>query len=169
MKIHNLKNIILTLIVVCSVLFSLSCDRMKSAVKASARISKQVENLVEQNEKSFNAGLYDKATALKIAEFNRKAIPAARAFNQAVRELKNRYANQTPPRSEFDRLAELFYAIESPFKDVLVTIGTLSPEQSALISSAIATIREAINLIRDSFSLAEIHYRENQLWQTQTI
>ena len=152
--------ILVSLIIVYALFLNTACDKMKSAVDASARLARQVENLVDKNEQSFNDGLYDKTTALKIAAELKKAIPAARDFNAAVRALKAETGAEKPTRAQFDRLAEMFYAVERPMRDVLVIYGALSSEQNAYLETAIAAIRQAIGIIRDSFSLAEIQLAE---------
>lgn len=150
----------MSLLILYSIFLGAACDKMKSAVDASARLARQVENLVNKNEQSFNEGLYEKTVALKIAVQLKKAIPAARDFNNAVRNLKAQTGSSKPARADLMRLTEMFYAVEEPLRDVLVIYGALSPAQNAYLETAMAAIRQAIAIIRDSFSLAEIQLTE---------
>lgn len=134
-------------------LLTISCDKTKieAAIKASPRIAAQVDNLREQNEKSFREGLYGKETALRNTVSIGKMIEAGRIYNDAVRRVTAAYGN-SPPTTEMQRLAELFDAIYVPFLDVLNTFKLLSDTQNALIKGAVSTLLEIFAIIRAGFA-----------------
>lgn len=167
----NLKIILKSLIcsvLIVSFLLTSGCNKMKNAVDATARLSRQVENLVEKNIQAYDEGTYDKATALKIATvLKEKAIPLTKAFNQAVKNLSAKYSDQKNiPAYAFKNLREDFFAAESAVRDVLVILGALSKEQSAIFEGVIAGIKQALAIIGDAFSLGEIYIGGRESWQS---
>lgn len=154
-----MKNLI-CLLLIGAILFSASgCNKIKNAVNATARLSRQVENLVEKNEQAYNAGNYDKATALKIAMvLKTKAIPLTRAFNQSVKTLSAKYSDpKKVPANAFKDLRDDFFEVESAVRDVLVIVGTLSEKQSLILDGVLAAIKQALAIIGDTFSIGQIH------------
>lgn len=130
---------------------------MKAAVDATARLSRQVENLVDKNIQAYDEGNYDKATALKIATvLKEKAIPLTKTFNQSVKNLRAKYSDpKKVPASAFNNLRDDFHAVERAVRDVLVVVGALSKQQSALLEGVIEAIKQALAIIGDAFSFGE--------------
>lgn len=138
------------------------CDKLKSAVNASARVAAQVENLAVQTEASYDAQLIDKATALKIAVIIRDHLnPAVKSYTEFVATLAKDYPKGKDadgnkiPASLWAQANALFNAVEKPFRDILVLYGALTPEQSALIKVAIVAIQETLAVIRSGFQFAQ--------------
>lgn len=130
---------------------------MKNAVGATARLSRQVENLVEKNEQLYNEGVLDKETSLKIALIlKNKVIPLTRSFNQSVKTLSAKYSDPSKvPSASFADLRDDFFEVEHSIRDVLIVVGALSKEKSALLEGVIAAIKQALAIIGDTFSIGE--------------
>ena len=141
-------------VVVFSLLATSGCDKMKKAIDASARLAAQVNNLQTQIEKSYDDKLIDKATALKLAHLVKDELnPAVGAYTDFVEKLNKIYPAGTMPKpTDWATVRALFQAVEDAFQKVLVMVGALTPEKSALIELAIDTLTEIIDLIRGAFA-----------------
>ena len=153
-------------ILVFSLLAMSGCDKMKKAIDAAARLAAQVNSLQTQIEKSYDENLIDKTTALKLTRLVKDELnPAVGTYTDFVEKLSKAYPPGTKPKpADWATVRALFQAVEDAFQKVLVMVGALSPEKSALISLAIGTLVEIIDLIRgavaeaDTYFLPEVRY-----------
>lgn len=164
------KTLVLLLLVPALFFTQTGCGKIKDLTDATARLSRQVENLSAKNEESFRENLYGKETTLQIARLLRdKVIPLTKNFNSAVRKLEAKYkgANKIPV-SELNKLRADFEIVETEIGNALEIVGALTESQRGLVEAAIEAIKQAIALIGDTFSLAE-NFVEGDYVQWQQI
>jgi hypothetical protein len=162
----SLYRFVCIFVIVFSLLATSGCDKVKKAINATARLAAQVNSLQAQVEKSYDERLIDRATALKLTRLIKDELnPAVGAYTDFVEKLSRAYPTGTKPKSaDWATVRALFQAVEDSFQKVLVTVGALTPEKSALISLAIDTLVEIIDLIRgavaeaDAYFLPEVRY-----------
>jgi hypothetical protein len=154
----------LTLLVVFLVIGSVvstqtACGGVKNAVRATARLAGQVENLEANNEKAFDAGKISEATALKVAHVVKDQLnPAVKAYTEFVAHIAAVYpvgSGVKVPRDKWAEANKLFNAVQEGVRAVLDIYGVLSPEQNAILGLTIAAIEEIIAIIRGGFAEIE--------------
>lgn len=168
-----MKQLLVTLLILGSLVFTTTgCNKIKSAVNASLRLSAQVDQLAVSVEKAYDRGAIDRETALAAAKAIRdRVLPAVAAYTTFVDTLQKAYPNgknangEKIPADKWAVAQALFSAVESGVREVLVTFKAISAEASAIIGIAIAGLIELINTIRAGFSFAQNHMEVRQ-WQT---
>lgn len=166
-----MKKILITSGLLFSLIFTATgCGKMKKAVNATARLAAQIENLQKEVERAYRDKLIDKETTLKITRVIRdQLIPGATAYVDFVEKLSKTYPTTSPEKpkaSEWAIANALFQSVEKPFRDILVLVGALTPEQNAYISLIIAVLVELISTIRGAFSEAQTFIKGDEKWQT---
>ena len=153
-------------VVVFSLLAISGCDKMKRAVDATARLAAQVNNLQTQIEKSYDDKLIDRATALKLTHLVKDELnPAVASYIDFVAKLSKTYPPGARPKpADWATVSALFRVVEDAFQKILVMVGSLSQERSALISIAIDALVEIMDVIHgavaeaDRYLLSEVRY-----------
>lgn len=162
-----MKNFILTILVVASLLMMTACPKAqrlhRTAKEASAQIQFQTLKLIEANIEGYKSGVLSLERKDRIAVLTGNLQQGINIYRKALKETEP-FINKNGqlPKDKMEILRKIFdQQVAAKFSAFLTELKLLSPEQSALFQTAVATIQLAISTITGTFAEAAIMQRRS--------